>query len=166
MLFSRSLPSSSLFLFPSPCSPICRSSTVFLLPLLPNCCLLLFAPLSVSISLTPVPPGVFCSLLILSDFTRQTLYKRWVLFWTWSRTASFHTLQTPLSLPQEFQAAFRERLPGASKSPHIAKKKNQRKDHRDMLRSVEGSYKEQEKSPSFSLLGFALLLPPPRGRLK
>ena len=46
-------------------------------------------------------PRCFCSLLILSDFTRQSLYKGWVLFWTWSCAASFHTLQTPLSLPQD-----------------------------------------------------------------
>ena len=64
---------------------------------------LLFASPSVSISFTPEPPGVFCSLLILSDYTRQTLYKRWALFWTWPCTASFHTLQTPLSLHKSFK---------------------------------------------------------------
>ena len=88
-LFSPSLPpsSSSLFLCPSPCFPICRSSTVFLLPLLHDYRLLLFASLSVSISFTPEPPGVAYALLILSDFTRQTLYKRWVLLRTWSCAA-------------------------------------------------------------------------------
>ena len=97
ILFPPSLPpsSSSLFLFPSPCFPRRRSSAAFLLPLLPDYCLLLFASLSVSISLTPASPGVFCLLLIL---TRQTLCKRWALFWTWSCTASFHTLQPSLSL--------------------------------------------------------------------
>ena len=97
ILFPPSLPPSScsLFLFPSPYCPRCRSSAAFLLPRLPDYCLLLFASLSVSISLTPASPGVFCLLLIL---TRQTLCKRWVLFWTWSCAASFHTPQPSLSL--------------------------------------------------------------------
>ena len=88
-LFSPSLPpsSSSLFLCPSPCFPICRSSTVFLLPLLHDYRLLLFASLSVSISFTPEVSGVAYALLILSDFTKQTLYKRWVLLRTWSCAA-------------------------------------------------------------------------------
>ena len=42
--------------------------------------------LSPSLSLRS-PPGVAYALLILSDFTRQTLYKRWVLLWTWSCAA-------------------------------------------------------------------------------
>ena len=65
ILFPPSLPpsSSSLFLCHSPCFPSCRSSAAFLLPLLPDYCLLLFASLSVSISLTPAPPcvSVYCS---------------------------------------------------------------------------------------------------------
>ena len=42
--------------------------------------------LSPSLSLRSTP-GVAYALLILSDFTRQTLYKRWVLLWTRSCAA-------------------------------------------------------------------------------
>ena len=67
ILFPPSLPPSScsLFLFPSPYFPRCRSSAAFLLPRLPDYCLLLFASLSVSISLTPASPvfSVHCSFL-------------------------------------------------------------------------------------------------------
>ena len=125
VLFSPSLPpsSSSLFLFPSPCFPICRSSTVSLLPLFHDYCLLLFASPSVSISLTPAPHGVFRSLLSLSDFTRQTLYKRWVLGWTWPCTAFFHTLQTPLSLHK----SFRQPSGSAPKGPPRVKERCERR---------------------------------------
>ena len=148
------------FLHPVPLSVALSLSSFFLFSLIVvSFSLLLY--LSPSLSLR-CPPAFSVQLLILSDFTRRTLYKRWVLFWTWSRTASFHTLQTPLSRPKEFRAAFRERLPGASKSPHIAKKKN----HTETCREVVTRSWRRPPSiisfPSFSLLNLALLLPPPR----
>ena len=97
-LFSPSLYSFAFTLFTYLSLFHCLPSSFF-----HDYCLLLFASPSVSISFTPEPPGVFCSLLILSDYTRQTLYKRWALFWTWPCTASFHTLQTPLSLHKSFK---------------------------------------------------------------
>ena len=67
----------------------------------------------------------------------------------------------PSEPPQEFRAAFRERLPGASKSPHIAKKKNHTETCREVVTRSWRSPPSIISFPSFSLLNLALLLPPP-----
>ena len=83
------------FLHPVPLSVALPLSSFFLFSLIVvSFSLLLY--LSPSLSLR-CSPAFSVQLLILSDFTRRTLYKRWVLFWTWSRTASFHTLQSSSS---------------------------------------------------------------------
>ena len=109
------------FLHPVPLSVALSLSSFFLFSLIVvSFSLLLY--LSPSLSLR-CPPAFSVQLLILSDFTRRTLYKRWVLFWTWSRTASFHTLQTPLSRPKSFGRPSESVSQGPPRAPVLPRRK-------------------------------------------
>ena len=111
ILFPPSLPPSScsLFLFPSPYFPRCRSSAASLITV--SFSLLLY--LSPSLSLRRPPVFLFIAHSYEAD-TVQTMgpVLDMVLHCLFVRGGPF---------------------------PHIGKKKNKRKDHKDMWRSVEGS---------------------------
>ena len=104
ILFSPSLPASpaSLLLLPSPrCHAVpLPLSSFFLFSLISIC-------LHLSLSLSPAPPGVFRLLLILSVLRGTDL--------DMALHCLFPHTPNPLSLPQECQAAFRERPQGVSK---------------------------------------------------